>query len=92
MLLDMYFSQTSMLLMAIGIFVRMLKEKRKENGVKEQLGHTWIEVNNEVHIFVIDDQDHPKMIEIHAELQRLSRLMQDATYVCALYEICSVGC
>ncbi len=75
-----------MLLVAIGIFLRMLKEN-KENGVKEQLGHTWIEVNNEVHMFVVDDQDHLKMIEIHAELQRLSRLMQDATYVCALYEI-----
>lgn len=81
MLLDMYFSQTSMLLMAIGIFVRMLKEKRKENGVKEQLGHTWIEVNNEVHAFVVDDQDHPQMIKIRAELKRLSLLMHNAAYV-----------
>jgi len=69
-----------------------VEAKRKENGVKEQLGHIWIEVNNEVHIFVVDDQDHPKMIEIHAELQRLSRLMQDTWYVCALYKICSLGC
>jgi hypothetical protein len=38
-------------------------------------------MNNEVHMFVVDDQDHPQMIEIHAKLQRLSRLMHDARYV-----------
>jgi hypothetical protein len=44
-------------------------------------GHTWIEVNNEVHAFVVDDQDHPQMIEIRAELKRLSLLMHNAAYV-----------
>jgi hypothetical protein len=28
-----------------------------------------------------EDQDHPQMIEIHAELQRLSGLMHDAGYI-----------
>jgi hypothetical protein len=50
-------------------------------GVKRQPDRTWIEVNNEVHTFVVDDQDHPLMLEIHAELQRLSVLMHDAGYV-----------
>ncbi len=45
--------------------------------MKKQLGCTWIEVNNEVHTFVVDNQDHPQMIEIHRELQRLSGLMHD---------------
>jgi hypothetical protein len=52
-----------------------------EKGVKKQPGRTWIEVNNEVHTFVVEDQDHPQMIEIHGELQRLSGLMHDAGYV-----------
>jgi hypothetical protein len=43
--------------------------------VKKQLGHTWIDVINELHMFVVEDQDHLQMIEIHAELQRLLRLM-----------------
>ncbi len=30
--------------------------QRKERGVKKQQGHTWIEVNNEVHTFVLDDK------------------------------------
>ncbi len=49
--------------------------------MKKQLVYTWIEVNNEVHTFVVDNQDHHQMIEIHAELQRLSRLMHNAGYV-----------
>jgi pentatricopeptide repeat protein len=39
--------------------------------LKNNLGCTWIEVNNEVQTFVVDDQDHPRMLEIHAELERL---------------------
>jgi hypothetical protein len=46
-----------------------------------QLSHTCIEVNKEVHTFVVDDQDHPQMIEIHAEVRRLSGLKHDARYV-----------
>ncbi|KAH8944738.1 hypothetical protein BDL97_12G000400 [Sphagnum fallax] len=58
-----------------------VERQRKERGAKKQPGRTWIEVNNEVHTFVAQDQDHPQMIEIHAELQRLSGLMHNAGYV-----------
>jgi hypothetical protein len=37
-----------------------VEQQRKESGVKKQLDHTWIEVNNEVHTFVVDDQDHSR--------------------------------
>jgi hypothetical protein len=56
----------------------MLNDRERKKGVKKQLGHTYIEVNNEVHMFVVGDQDPPQIMEIHAELQRLSRLMHDA--------------
>jgi hypothetical protein len=42
--------------------------QRKEKIAKKYLGCTWIEVNNEVHTFVVEDQYHPQMIEIHVEL------------------------
>jgi len=58
-----------------------VEQQRKVRGVKKQLARTWIEVNNEVHMFVVDDRDHPQMMEICAELQRLSGLIQDAGYV-----------
>ncbi len=58
-----------------------VERQRKERGVKRQLGCTWIGVDNKVHTFVEGDQDHPQMVEIRAELKRLSGLMHDAGYV-----------
>jgi pentatricopeptide repeat protein len=43
-----------------------VQQQRLEKGRKKQPGPTWIEVNNEIHTFVVDDQDHPQMVEIHA--------------------------
>jgi hypothetical protein len=57
-----------------------VEQQTKERGVKKQTGCTWIEVNNKVPTFVVDDQDHHQMIEIHAELQRLLGFMHDARY------------
>jgi len=55
-----------------------VERQRKERGVKKQLECTWIEVNNEVHSFVVDNQDQPQMIEICAELKKLSGLRAHA--------------
>jgi hypothetical protein len=53
----------------------------KVKSYEEQLSCTWIAVNNEVHMFVVDNQDLPVMLEICAELKRLSGLVHDAVYV-----------
>ncbi len=58
-----------------------VQKLRLERGVRRQQGRIWIEVNNEVHTFVVDDQEHPQINEIHAELKRLSVQMKDAGYV-----------
>jgi hypothetical protein len=34
-----------------------VEQQRKERCVKKQPGHTSIEVNNEVHTFIVEDQD-----------------------------------
>ncbi|CAM6077419.1 unnamed protein product [Sphagnum tenellum] len=60
---------------------RNVEWQRTERGVKKQPGRTWIEVNNEVHSFIVDDRVHPQMTEIHAELSRLSWQMNDAGYM-----------
>jgi len=36
-----------------------VERQRKERDVKKQPGCTWIEVNDVVHTFVVDDQTHP---------------------------------
>jgi hypothetical protein len=58
-----------------------VQQLRKERGVKKQPGCTWIELNNKVHTFVVDDQDHPQISEIRAELKRLSGWMHEEGYV-----------
>ncbi len=80
MLLVMCCCKTSTLLVT-GISVRMSNIRDRKKVQRNSLGHTWIEVNNEVHAFVVDDQDHPQMIKIRAELKRLSLLMHNAGYV-----------
>ncbi|CAN5952740.1 unnamed protein product [Sphagnum jensenii] len=42
---------------------------------------TWIELNKGVHSFTVDDQEHLQIIEICAELKRLSGQMKDLGYV-----------
>jgi len=59
MLLLMCYYQTFMLLVATGIS----KQQRKERGVEKQLGSTWIKLNYQVHVFVVDSQGHCQMIE-----------------------------
>ncbi|CAK9266173.1 unnamed protein product [Sphagnum jensenii] len=56
-------------------------QQRNERGEKKNLGRMWIKVNNQVHTFVVDDQHHPQMIEIRAEVKRLSGLVHDLGYV-----------
>ncbi|CAM6036960.1 unnamed protein product [Sphagnum compactum] len=55
--------------------------QRLERGVKKEPGRTWIEVNNEVHSFIVNDEEHPQISEIHAELKRLSVPMNNLGYV-----------
>jgi pentatricopeptide repeat protein len=55
--------------------------QRLERGVKKEPGRTWIEVNNEMHSFMVDDQEHPHITEIHAKLRKLSAQMEEIGYV-----------
>ncbi|CAM6093772.1 unnamed protein product [Calypogeia fissa] len=58
-----------------------IQRLRTDKGVEKQPGRTWIEVNNEVHSFRVDDQDHPQLTEIYAELRRLSTQIREIGYV-----------
>jgi hypothetical protein len=68
-----------MLLQATLHLCEDVEQQRKERGVKKQPGHTSIEVNDEVHTFIVEDQD--PQFEICAEVKKLSGLMHDAGYV-----------
>lgn len=52
----------------------------KDRGVIKEPGCSWIEVQNKVHSFVVGDISHPQMEDICAELEVLSRQMEEAGY------------
>eukprot|EP01018_Ginkgo_biloba_P013178 Gb_21049 [translate_table: standard] len=56
---------------------RMMKDRR----VKKTPGYSWIEVNKQVHSFLIGDRSHPQTQKIYAELESLFSQMKVAGYV-----------
>jgi hypothetical protein len=46
MLLNIYVAVSNMCL------CENVERQRKEEGVKKQVGHTWIEVNSDIHMFI----------------------------------------
>eukprot|EP01018_Ginkgo_biloba_P001355 Gb_26130 [translate_table: standard] len=56
---------------------RMMKDRR----VKKTPGCSWIEVNKQIHAFLVGDKSHPQTQMIYAKLETLSRQMKEAGYV-----------
>ncbi|KAL8478876.1 hypothetical protein ACS0TY_030673 [Phlomoides rotata] len=47
-------------------------------GISKEPGCSWIELKNQVHVFVVGDMLHPEIKRIRAELWRLTKLMKEA--------------
>jgi len=65
----------------------------RKRSVQKQPVCTWIEVNSEVHKFVVSDQNHPQIVEIHAGLERDDQgwcMMQGMCQKC--HEMCAAWC
>jgi len=65
----------------------------RKRSVQKQPIRIWIEVNSEVHKFVVSNQNHPQIIEIHAGLERDYQgwcMMQDMCPKC--HEMCAAWC
>eukprot|EP01018_Ginkgo_biloba_P012919 Gb_21940 [translate_table: standard] len=58
-----------------------VRNMMKDRKVKKSPGGSWIEVNKQVHAFLVGDRSHPQTDEIYAKLDRLSRQMKVAGYV-----------
>ncbi len=48
-------------------------------------------MNTEVHAFVVENQGHPQMMDIHAELQRLSGLMHGPGYIQSIFSLLNIS-
>jgi pentatricopeptide repeat protein len=53
----------------------------KEREVKKTPGQTTIEIDGQVHTFVVNDQSHPQTSAIYAELTKLFAEMKQAGYI-----------
>ncbi|KAF9595332.1 hypothetical protein IFM89_039045 [Coptis chinensis] len=58
--------------------VRTLMRRR---GVVKQPGCSWIEINNQVHVFMVKDKNHPQRKEVYKLLNILAAQMKRTRYV-----------
>ncbi|KAM3324584.1 pentatricopeptide repeat-containing protein [Capsicum chacoense] len=61
--------------------VKKLREKMDSNGVVKETGCSWIEINNEVHLFVARDRSHHQTGLIYSFLELLIQHMKGIGYV-----------
>lgn len=61
--------------------VKSIREKMDFGGVVKEAGHSWIEVNDEVHTFVARDRDHRDADTIFSVLENLILQMKGVGYV-----------
>ncbi|KAI3723029.1 hypothetical protein L2E82_34324 [Cichorium intybus] len=60
--------------------VRNIKKLMNENGVRKcVVGWSWVEVDNEVHVFSVGDSCHPRSEEIYFELRKINFEMMSKT-------------
>ncbi|XP_016454494.2 LOW QUALITY PROTEIN: pentatricopeptide repeat-containing protein At4g39530-like [Nicotiana tabacum] len=62
------------------INVKKLREKMDSNGVVKETGCSWIEINNEVHLFIARDQSHHQTDSIYSFMELLIRHMKGMGY------------
>ncbi|KAK3225042.1 hypothetical protein Dsin_004904 [Dipteronia sinensis] len=58
-----------------------VRSEIKDMGLKKQPGCSWIEVNNNIHIFVAGDRTHHQSEDIYAAIENLTLEMKRAGYV-----------
>ncbi|MCD7451535.1 hypothetical protein HAX54_012521 [Datura stramonium] len=63
------------------INVKKLREKMVSNGVVKETGCSWIEINNEVHLFIARDRNHHQTDLIYSFMELLIQHMKGIGYV-----------
>lgn len=58
-----------------------VRRMMKFRGVSKEPGCSWIELNCQVHVFVVGDEMHPQIRDIRIELRRLRKHLKDEGYV-----------
>lgn len=54
-----------------------VRKLMREKGIRKNPGCSWIEVENRVHVFTVDDTNHPKMKDICRMLGEIMKKIED---------------
>ncbi|XP_019455035.1 PREDICTED: pentatricopeptide repeat-containing protein At2g13600-like [Lupinus angustifolius] len=57
--------------------VANMRKLIKDKGIQKSPGCSWIEVDNRVHVFTVDDINHPQMKEIYMKLEEMMKKIED---------------
>lgn len=61
--------------------VAKIRKRMSTQGVKKEPGCSWVELNDQVHVFLPKDVSHPKVKEIYQRLDELNAELQSAGYI-----------
>ncbi|XP_051135246.1 pentatricopeptide repeat-containing protein At1g25360 [Andrographis paniculata] len=61
--------------------VASVRKFMRERGVKKEPGCSWLEVENKVHVFLVDDTVHPEVVEVYKYLNELVGRIRKLGYV-----------
>lgn len=60
--------------------VENLRRVMKDRGIKKEPGCSWIEINKQVHAFLLGDKAHPQINAIHQELSQMIWRLKEEGY------------
>ncbi|PIN06643.1 hypothetical protein CDL12_20802 [Handroanthus impetiginosus] len=61
--------------------VEKLRKSMRDGGMKKEPGCSWIEVNKQVHAFILGDKSHPQVNAIYQELNQIIWRLKEEGYV-----------
>ncbi|GAV81814.1 PPR domain-containing protein/PPR_2 domain-containing protein/DYW_deaminase domain-containing protein [Cephalotus follicularis] len=53
----------------------------RDKGVKKEPGSSWVEVNKQIHAFILGDNSHPQIDEINSQLNQLIHRLMGVGYI-----------
>ncbi|KAF3436765.1 hypothetical protein FNV43_RR19517 [Rhamnella rubrinervis] len=53
-----------------------VRKMMKEKGIQKSPGCSWIEVDNKVHVFTVDDTNHPQIKDIYIMLEAIMKKIE----------------
>ncbi|KAJ8618381.1 hypothetical protein MRB53_014567 [Persea americana] len=57
--------------------VAEVRKLMRERGIQKNPGCSWIEVDNRIHVFIVDDTSHPQIDDVHRMLDEVLKNIEE---------------